>query len=170
MKVDETVRRGIWHYPHMFPNRIHMLHHMFYVLGCGYEWVDGELVDGWVDDEGVRHSSYDELTDEDAYWDHEKYPRGRPYPEYDAYVDLVRSEIDERVHNLDWDMWVEGNPRWQGGRHPYPRSQWGGTNINNIPADCKPDWLHAAWQAVTVIEPLYDTIGDMAQQFRKKES
>ena len=35
----------IGQYPTLFPNRTSVLHHLFIVLGCGFEWHNGELVD-----------------------------------------------------------------------------------------------------------------------------
>ena len=35
----------IGQYPILFPNRTSVLHHLFIVLGCGFEWHNGELVD-----------------------------------------------------------------------------------------------------------------------------
>lgn len=35
----------IGQYPTLFPNRTSVLHHLFIVLGGGFEWRNGELVD-----------------------------------------------------------------------------------------------------------------------------
>jgi hypothetical protein len=42
--VEWTVRDCIAKYPSLFQSRTQVLHHVFVVLGCGYEWEKGKLV------------------------------------------------------------------------------------------------------------------------------
>lgn len=42
--VDLAIENAIAYYPSLFSSRTEVLHHMFIVLGCGYEWSKGELV------------------------------------------------------------------------------------------------------------------------------
>lgn len=44
MSVDETVEDMIAKWPDLFYSRTLALHHLFIVLGCGYEWSNGQLV------------------------------------------------------------------------------------------------------------------------------
>jgi hypothetical protein len=43
--VEWTVRDCIAKYPSLFQSRTQALHHLFIVLGCGYEWRKGKLVE-----------------------------------------------------------------------------------------------------------------------------
>jgi len=43
--VERTIEDMIARYPSLFQSRTQALHHLFVVLGCGYEWQNGELVD-----------------------------------------------------------------------------------------------------------------------------
>jgi hypothetical protein len=43
--VEWTVRDMIGRYPSLFHSRTQAIHHLFIVLGCGYEWIDGKLVE-----------------------------------------------------------------------------------------------------------------------------
>ena len=43
--VEWTVENMIATYPSLFYSRTQALHHLFVVLGCGYRWKDGKLID-----------------------------------------------------------------------------------------------------------------------------
>lgn len=43
--VERTIEDMIARYPSLFQSRTQALHHLFVVLGCGYEWNKGELVE-----------------------------------------------------------------------------------------------------------------------------
>ena len=43
--VEWTVENMIATYPDLFQSRTQALHHLFVVLGCGYRWKDGKLID-----------------------------------------------------------------------------------------------------------------------------
>lgn len=45
MRVEDTLQYMADFYPDIFPTRKHCLNHLFCVIGNGYEWVNGELVD-----------------------------------------------------------------------------------------------------------------------------
>lgn len=45
MKVEQTIQLMTDNYPSLFYNRQTCLNHLFCVIGNGYKWVDGELVD-----------------------------------------------------------------------------------------------------------------------------
>lgn len=44
MRVEDTLQYMADFYPDIFPTRKHCLNHLFCVIGNGYEWVNGELV------------------------------------------------------------------------------------------------------------------------------
>ena len=45
LSVEETIKDCIGRYPMLFKSRTEVLHHLFVVLGCGYRWRDGALVE-----------------------------------------------------------------------------------------------------------------------------
>jgi len=46
MNYETTKRTMMDAYPSLFTCEADVLHHLFFVIGNGYEWVDGELSDG----------------------------------------------------------------------------------------------------------------------------
>jgi hypothetical protein len=57
--VDETIEWKIRNYPRLFANRNQALHHLFCVLGNGWDWEGGELVP-W---ENFRERAEGEIVD-----------------------------------------------------------------------------------------------------------
>ena len=45
MTVEETLRRNLLIFPGLFPTALELFNHMFLVIGNGYYWVNGELVE-----------------------------------------------------------------------------------------------------------------------------
>lgn len=45
MRAEDTLQYMSDFYPEIFPTRKHCLDHLFCVIGNGYKWVNGELVD-----------------------------------------------------------------------------------------------------------------------------
>ena len=45
MRAEEELQFMSDFYPDVFPTRKHCLNHLFCVIGNGYKWVNGELVD-----------------------------------------------------------------------------------------------------------------------------
>lgn len=45
MRPEDTMQFMMDFYPDIFPTRKHCLNHLFCVIGNGYEWINGELVD-----------------------------------------------------------------------------------------------------------------------------
>ncbi len=146
MNVNDTVRWSIWHFPNLYHSRATVLHDLFYVIGNGYEWQDGELVYPFA---GTRR-------DEDAYstFRHESSLRGHNDPilsevyersrrQWNTEVDEVRSRIDELVNDMTFPS-----------ERPYPQCKEY-AKAYNLPDDIKPDWAEAAAEIAAIIEPLY---------------
>lgn len=53
MTAENTLQWMMDFYPDLFPTRKHYLDHLFCVIGNGYEWVNGELVDN--DEHSIRY-------------------------------------------------------------------------------------------------------------------
>ena len=54
MRAEDTLQYMADFYSEIFPTRKHALDHLFCVIGNGYEWVNGEL----VDDDGKYEKRY----------------------------------------------------------------------------------------------------------------
>lgn len=50
-KLDQLVRASMLRYPLLFGTRWDVLHHLYLVIGNGFEWRDGELVSAFDEDE-----------------------------------------------------------------------------------------------------------------------
>lgn len=149
MNVNDSVRWAIWHFPNLYHSRATVLHHMFYLIGNGYEWQDGELVYPYAD----------ARKDEDAYstFRHESSLRGNNDPilsevyersrrQWNTEVDEIRNRIDELVTDMTFPP-----------EHLYPKSEY--AYAYNLPDDIKPDWAEAAAEIAAIIEPLYEQEG-----------
>lgn len=137
MDVDHTVREDIWNYPMLFKSRSDVLHHLFYVIGNGYEWFNGELVDKFPD----LQKNDDHCINND-----ENHPLlGDIHRQWNQEARLIRSEIDERVKLL---------APLSGSGNRYPASDV--AFIHHLPDDIKPDWAEAAEQ----IRPIWEAAPD----------
>lgn len=58
MNVKDTVRDCLYNYPRIFKNKWDIYHHLFAVNGNGYEWVNGQLVDDYYEDEDDEDKEY----------------------------------------------------------------------------------------------------------------
>lgn len=45
MKLEQTIQYMYDFYPDLYPNREHVLNHLFLTIGNGMEWHDGQLID-----------------------------------------------------------------------------------------------------------------------------
>lgn len=45
MRAEDQLQYMADFYPELFPTRKHALNHLFCVLGNGYDWINGELID-----------------------------------------------------------------------------------------------------------------------------
>lgn len=141
MNLQETIEDCIRWYPSLFDTRTSVLNHLFFVNGNGYDWIDGELVDIY-EDENTR-------TEEDAVWANgwERYKEGMEefiaepvlanffdnlkvfYKEKEEKYRKIRNEYKERASK---DYTEEKFTRW------YPVCKYAG--IVTFPDDIKPDW------------------------------
>lgn len=124
MNFSDTLKRSVGLHPGLYrgtpqqqENRF--LHHVFFVNGNGYEWVNGELVceDNYTGPLTLEQG-YEELWREHIASSH-----GNPGVSKDEY--LGRTDDREKI---------------------YPLCQY--TDILHTPTDVTPDWLDAAVRAI----------------------
>lgn len=78
----QTLKHGLLKYPTIFPNPVNVLEHMFCVIGNGYEWKNGELVDR------CSEVDFDNLT--------MKYPEER---ELDPEIERIHASVENKTGN-----------------------------------------------------------------------
>ncbi len=67
--LDELVRRSLLSYPLIFATRWDVLRHLFLVIGNGYDWLGGQLVDEFArpfDEEQARATFFEDLDSLEA--------------------------------------------------------------------------------------------------------
>lgn len=148
--VEETVARQLRNYPGLFENRTQALHHLFCVLGNGYDWVGGELV---AYDDGEPDLSEEEALGLEHYARLVEMWTDSPYGDAaEERVAALREEV-ERLRSVRSN--AETLARTQGSLKGdvYPPSD--GIPLAELPEDIRPDWLAAASEIAEVALPLY---------------
>jgi hypothetical protein len=133
--VDETVRTSITRYPSLFATRGDVLHHLFLVLGNGFAWHKGEIVNTFPEDEQP--------------WTPER--EHASFARMGGNADLLRDLVEERIQkhqailsNVDaaiQDLTFTGE-------RIYPQSQY--ALLLTIPKDVTDDWAAAAEEAKVI--------------------
>lgn len=149
--VKDTVLRMMTEYPSLFPTKSDCYNHLFIVIGNGYDWVDGELVDdsNYVDNTFKLEEDEDEVVKEEA----DRYAKmGLPEDRLQAVID--RARLDFRLNKMriqfaldNIDLIMQDNVFFQ---KPYPYST-NYSRVNNYPDDIKADWKEAideTWSAL----------------------
>lgn len=118
MRAEDTLQYMADFYPELFPTRKHALNQLFCVLGNGYEWINGEL----VDDDNEYKKRYKlrkqikraEFPNEESWYQQNKF-----------YRDLYKGEEDK----IPWKY----NFEW----YPLGKDL---EKLYNYPNDIKTDW------------------------------
>lgn len=136
-------------YPTLFVNEADVLEHLFFINGCGYDWVNGELIDGY-------QSAEEQIA--------ESKERHRSRIIRDFYDTLRRSWYRGRLNDLKGELVRLASPNYAKNErqkerrrreiiHDSPRSIYPickYATILNVPDDVKPDWLAAAKKAIGI--------------------
>lgn len=177
----ETKRVMMDAYPTLFVDEADVLHHLFFVNGNGYEWVEGELVDVFdpdIDSLVERRRRYHiELAQKEldkARQEAQRDKRASP---------AIKRHLERRVKYYEGRLALEMKPpkaqraaerryRIRRCKQERPagsriRSAWiidkqgelrrflyplcEYADILHTPADVKPDWLKAAMKALTLV-------------------
>lgn len=128
IRVEDEMQMMMDFYPDIFPTRKHCLDHLFCVLGNGYHWVDGEL----VDEDSVYANRYSlkapiEKASPSDEWHHQR---------------LVEAEkVWKEIWGEDYKVTAQNakyNFEWYVNHYDVMS-----TNLFNYPDNIKPDWLAA---------------------------
>lgn len=119
MRAEDTLQFMVDFYPDIFPTRKHCLDHLFCVIGNGYEWVDGELVD--ADNKYEKRYKLRkpikkaEFENEQSWLDNNRF-----------YTELYDGEEDR----IPW--------KWRFDWYPLSKNY---SKLYNYPEDIKDDWM-----------------------------
>ncbi len=159
--VEETVRNSLLDYPTLFSNRTEIFHHLFCVIGNGYEWNDGELVNGYRMDDGlVEEYEREPCSVKDEEEQMKEYNEQYSKDLYEFLEPALRIQIRKdnakfefHKDNIDLLVKIVGNIDWI-----YPMCEY--SRLMNIPDDVKDDWLEAAEQMATYVVSFSDIPGE----------
>ena len=119
MTAENTLQWMMDFYPDLFPTRKHCLDHLFCVIGNGFEWVNGELVDN--DEHSKRYKMIQDI----------EHAHGMCEDQW--YANLKLHKRLQKIHP-DCKMPRSLQFEW------YPLSK-DYSFLYDYPADIKPDWL-----------------------------
>lgn len=166
MTLEQTIQSMYDEYPTLFKERADCLNHLFCTIGNGYEWINGELVDGInVDDDYIKHLE-SEFVDGKAF-QHHKYSLRDDYlandfiarkfinaeDEYFTVENRVRQILrepddiyySEPVRRKRWAFYLQGYSEFD--------------RIRNIPEDIQSDWLDGVRECIELLlEDGYDLV------------
>ena len=120
MRAEDTLQFMLDFYPDLFPTRKHCLDHLFCVIGNGYEWENGELVNDGVFEKRYKMRKHVERA----------VPRNE-----NLYNQMF--EIHKRLKEIDEDYKIpfSYNFEWHRLYHKYSK-------IFTYPEDIKDDWMN----------------------------
>lgn len=166
MKYKETKETLMEAYPSLFLYEADVLHHLFFVIGNGYEWENGELVGRNMKKEDLikeaRESNRRFLLDsfnwaknndsEPSFFENYYKKELALLDDPDYVKKKRRRELKRRK------LWIEEShafrcPDGRIGRQIYPLCEY--SCIMTLPSDIKPDWLKAARKALQLIPSGY---------------
>jgi hypothetical protein len=143
--VDQTLTDLIRRFPCDFPDRTQALHQVLVVLGAGYEWQGGEVVQRF-DSDGSNclklHGMFKVSADEANRM-------------CEPGEGIFREDCDgtcpaEHLRSRAAELARTPGPLRQ---DPYPASTL--APLFNVPADAAPDWVEAAREIASVVVPLW---------------
>ena len=118
MRAEDTLQYMADFYPDIYPTRKHCLNQLFCVIGNGYKWINGELVDD--DNEYVNRYELKESINKAEFRHEEQW-----YHMHDFYHDLYEDEKQKipMRYRFEW----------------YPLSKRH-SKLFNYPENIKEDW------------------------------
>lgn len=147
--AEATIRRSLWNYPTLAKSRMDVIHHLMVVIGNGYEWEDGVLIEVGGEEEiadpntelGSRyHNHFAESGNRNSLWNVK-----------------IRHRVDLRDHELCRE--IRSNFETYYGRNGFDRETVypGSREYSKMwtaPTEVRPDWAAVVQEARNVFEPL----------------
>ena len=172
MNYEDTKRAMMASYPRLFIDDTDIVNHLFFVIGNGYEWENGQLVsgDGSVEEQiKFARDDYKRFLEERINWEKQFFERekdefGLNYHSFNYYQEELKRMDDpnyianEQARELVWrkeqiadgmagDTWLL-NDDGSVCRKIYPLCQY--SHILSIPDDVADDWFEAAKKAFSM--------------------
>ncbi len=146
MTFLSTVTKMIEEYPELFPTRLEAMDHLLNVIGNGYEWVNGELVESYV--MSPEEKAYNDKRHQDHIDEMLKAAQALPDAGFmkEWLLDYARAEnaranaatvAATKVETLVDD------------RTFYPLCEY--SAIRRVPLDVKPDWAEAIAEMTEIL-------------------
>lgn len=150
MTPNETIRRGLYYFPSLYKSRADVLHHLFLVIGNGYEWVDGELVLAYKDPRDTQEPTehVEEEFQRRMAWRTEMGLNSSMREIWEKHRDEDLEEIAQchaRIEDAMQDI-TFSHPG-----HEYPVSKKY-SKVLNYPENITPEWEAARQQAATIFQ------------------
>jgi hypothetical protein len=151
MTVETTLQDMFDNYPKLFATRQECFNHLFMTVGCGYDWMFGQLV--------ISGQYNKEIHDED-------YLNPKAVKAEQSIKNIkMKNKIDKELYEFNRMEALEEDGIDIGPYDPNKR-HWSeistSSNILNIPDDIKPDWKAAVEECMAMLkadnvclEPIY---------------
>ena len=165
MKFKDNLKYALLTYPGIFPNALKVFEHLFIVIGNGYEWKDGELVEVCgaefctnVEDAVVNNIKFHLMESNNGILVNKK----MDVSTFNNRVKRVLKDciipifhVDERMEDFtvpDYNERTDSNFSF------YPISKY--SYIYDIPDDVQPDWLAAIMKMIEILDANPDKARD----------
>lgn len=145
--IDNSLKK----YPSLFPNRIAVIDQYFFVIGCGYFWLDGALYSHPDEEDSIESSEIFEKQNE---------------KEDEEFFNLISNAFDIlniskenfskekillKIESAKFQIKLDRKKMWEGDKflfHPVSKNH---SNIFKVPDDVKPEWLYLAYEAALLL-------------------
>lgn len=141
MKPERTIQTMLDNHPSLFKDRYSAMDHLFFIIGNGYEWYDGEL----IEDEVLRE--YDPVSETwviseiyEAYSDGpdiKKAVQRKRTTEHQENDKLIRKVLNRRLHELGRPTYDEDTRIWSYNEDPISHKYMA---FFQIPENITPEW------------------------------
>lgn len=168
MNVELTIQSMFDDYPTLFKDRADCLNHLFCVIGNGYEWINGELVEDidvdtyskeeikilenhLVDGKAFQHNLLSLKEEAEIYYDkvYEKSKNTQDFKPLLTKEEYLSKYEDNKYHRHErrkrWYFYINIPGKEKIDYHYNYSYLW------NYPEDIKPDWLEAIEETKTLL-------------------
>ena len=153
-KTPETLFRECYkRYPELYPTRMRVIDHVFFVIGNGYDWVDGEIICTSLDDYGTWgkrnrvNEGWEKRHQEDVK-EMKKYLTLRLKMAQESGKPLSPYEKN-RLKELEERDLPRPLPDPVGPVRFYPACEY--SKIACVPDNVRPEWLSLAYEVAKIL-------------------
>lgn len=164
--VRDTVYEMMTLYPSLYKTKSSCFHHLFFVIGNGYEWEDGELVYFHREKTKIEFKDEDEVIRKsglltDLHPDiNDKY--------YDSFRLRTRETNAALQFTLDnFDVIMSGEHLAFGNMYPYSSKY---NHLTHMPDDAKPDWREAIEECLWALTPYFNSFAGSGAEMTKEKA